>query len=251
MIQRLAAVTVMALLGFAGISNAQTRLTITDGREVEDLMAQGWKQIEEGLWQRKSPEGRTETFVTGAEGLEKALPILRQQEMRLMEAFLAKPNERNKHALDEQSQLVDAVEANVQAARARTGRTKGLAPTEPALAAACTRNFSYGADVRSFHCIDVADSSASYSTSNPTACPEQCTVHTYSYISSTCGGTLYEDTQTCTQTGTNVSCSSWAQGSYAGPCYDYAYASIHCPQLNNLYLSQTDYWTTCPTYCCS
>ncbi|HEX6898753.1 MAG TPA: hypothetical protein VF789_03525 [Thermoanaerobaculia bacterium] len=253
-IQKLAVVAAVVLIGLAGVSSAQTRLTVTDGREAEDLKAQGWKQVEKGLWQRTSPDGRKETFVSGTEGLEKALPLLRQQEARLMEAFLAKPTEANKRALDQQSQLVDAVAANLRSSQARASQTKTLVyPVDPEPVeggGGCTRTFSYGADVRSFHCIDVADSSASYSTNNPTVCPEQCTVYTYSYISSTCGGTLYEDIKTCSKTGTNVSCSSWAQGSFAAPCYDYAFASIHCPQLNNLYLSQSDYTTSCFDFCC-
>lgn len=229
------AVVALVLVGLSGTARAQTRLTISDGHEEESLIAQGWTQAEEGVWRRTAPDGRKETFVSGAAGLAKVLPALREQQARLMEAFLAHPTKGAKRALDEQSQLVDAVAANVTAGRAN----------KAASTAGCTRTFSYGADVRSFHCGDVADSSASYSTSNATSCPEQCTVHSYSYISSTCNGVLTEDTDTCTQTGTNVSCSSWASGGYTVGCYDYAYASIHCPQLSDLYLSQSDYTTAC------
>lgn len=239
---RITALVALVLMGLAGVSGAQTtRLTLTDGHEAADLAAQGWTEVAEGLWQRGSMDGRKETFVTSAAGLEKVLPVLREQEARLMETFLAKPTRANRKALDAQTQLVAAVEANLIAARAK----KPAAKADEEAAAACTRNFSYGADVRSFHCYDVADASASYSTSNPTACPEQCTVHAYSYISTTCGGTLMENTDSCTQTGTNVSCSTWADGYFSAPCYDYAFASIHCPQLNNLYLSQSDYTTGC------
>ncbi len=131
-----------------------------------------------------------------------------------MEAFLAQPSEASKRALDEQSQLVNAVEANLV-----TARLKAAAPG-PAPVAACTRTVSYGADVRFFHCLDVAEASASYSTSNAVAWPEQCTVHSYSYVSNTCGGVLNALTDTRTQTGTNVSCHTWVQGDNKVGCYD-------------------------------
>lgn len=244
-ISRVATIAALTLLGLAGASGAQTQLTITDGHEREDLTAQGWTQVAEGLWQRTSLDGRRqETFVSGAAGLEKVLPSLREQLQGRMDTYLNHPTTANKRALDEQSQLIDAVETNL-----RTARGKGASPSQKA-AAACTRTYGYAADVRIFHCYDIGDASASYSTSNATACPEECTVHTYAYVSGHCSGVLHESSDTCDQTGTNVSCYSYTDQVYGGTsCYQYAYASVHCPQLNNLYLTQSDYATTCVCSC--
>ncbi len=232
----------LAMLMLAGASLAQMQLTVTDGRETEDLAAQGWTQVEEGLWERIALDGRKEKFVSGVAGLEKVLPSLREQLASLMDTYLTHPTAANKRALDQQSQLISAVEANVGSARGKNPGTK-------AAAAPCSRTYTYSADTSYHHCLDQAYASAGYSTSNPTACPQQCTVYSYAYVSKYCGGVQTQDSQSCTQTGTNVSCSSFVEN-YAGTnCYHYAYASIHCPQLNNLYLSQSDFATTCVCSC--
>jgi hypothetical protein len=233
----------LAMLMLVGASLAQMELTITDGREGEDLAAQGWTQVEEGLWERTALDGRKEKFVSGIAGLEKVLPSLREQLGSLMDAYLNHPTAANKRALDQQSQLISAVESNIGSARGKNPAGVKAAAT------ACTRTFTYGANTSYHHCLDVAASNASYSTSNPTACPQQCTVYSYAYVSKYCGGVQTQDSQSCTQTGTNVSCSSFVEN-YAGTnCYHYAYASIHCPLLNNLYLSQSDFATTCVCSC--
>lgn len=232
----------LAMLMLAGASLAQMQLTITDGRESENLAAQGWTQVEEGLWERVALDGRKEKFVSGAAGMEKVLPSLREQLGSLMEAYLAQPTPANKRALDQQSQLVTAVEANVRGAR-------GQKPGAKATAAVCSRTFSYSADTFFHHCVDVASASASYSTNNPTACPQQCTVYAYAYVSGYCGGIQNQNSDSCTLTGTNVSCYAWVDNYSGNNCYHYAFASIHCPQLNNLYLSQSDSASTCVCSC--
>jgi hypothetical protein len=233
----------VAVLGLSGAADAQTRLTITDGREAASLEAGGWVVVSEGLWQRSTLDGRKETFVSGAAGLQSVLPVLREQQRDLQEAFAADPSAANKRALDGQTQLIEAVEANLVSAV-----VSGKAGADTT---ACTRTFSYGADAFYLgHCVDESTATASYSTSNPTACPQLCTVQTYAYASRKCGSEpAVVDSDSCALTGTNVSCASSAFAFIGSQCYLYASASIHCPQLNNLYLSQTDYATACTCTC--
>lgn len=242
---RITLLAAAALLSLAAASAAQTRLTITTGREAASLKAGGWEAVSEGLWQRTTLDGRKETFVSGAAGLESVLPALRQQAEDARQAFADAPSLSNKRVLDARTQLVAAVEANLLSAAASAS-----AETEAA-AAACTRTFSYGADVvHPGRCINSASSHASYSTSDATACPEQCTVQTYAYATSQCGSNPPSvESDNCAQTGTNVSCFSLAWSYSGSSCYQYASASIHCPQLNNLYLSQTDNDSICLCSC--
>lgn len=240
--QKVTLVMVAALLGLTAASDAQTRLTITTGQEAASLKAQGWAAVSEGLWERTTLDGRKETFVSGAAGLENILPALRQQVEDAQQVFADNPSAANKRALDARTQLVAAVEANLLSA---------ITSGKPAAAAAaCTRTFTYGADVNHpGHCVNQAWAGASYSTSNATACPEQCTVQTYAYATSQCGGTPSVESDSCALTGTSVSCGSLAWSGPGSSCYQYASASIHCPQLNNLYLSQTDSDSICSCSC--
>lgn len=217
--------------GFAG----DLQLTVTDGSAAKDLVAQGWTEISSGLWERLSVDGKKETYVSGAAGLEAVLPSLRDQESKLMENFLANPTAEAKAALDEQSQLVASVTANLEKIHQGAGRE----PRGAAAPAACSRTYSTTATVSRFHCIDSVYAAASYSTSNPVTCPELCTVHAYSFASSVCGGTPSSSSESFGDTGTNVSVSAYVWTNFGVNCYHYAYASVHCPDLANLYLSQT------------
>ncbi|MEP7008827.1 MAG: hypothetical protein ABJC13_00740 [Acidobacteriota bacterium] len=68
-------------------------LTVTDGSVSKDLAAQGWTEVSTGLWERLAVDGKKETYVSGAAGLENVLPSLRDQESKLMEDFLANPTD--------------------------------------------------------------------------------------------------------------------------------------------------------------
>ena len=76
-------------------------------------------------------------------------------------------------------------------------------------------------------------------------------MHAYAYSSliDCFEGTPYSENQSCTLTGTNVSCSAYASGGFGNSCYFYGFASIHCPALNNLFLSQSANQTTCQCTC--
>jgi hypothetical protein len=249
----LSGLSLLALLALLAVNAplGAITLSVTDGDESASLLSQGWTETSPGLWERFNLEGQKETFVSSAEGMRAVLPTLKEQAKQRFEAYLAKPTAANQRAYDEHKALVDSVVANLQSpASSRKRLEQG---SDQALAPACTRTFSYGTLINTFHCVDQSYASASYSVSNATSCPEQCTVHAYSYGSLTeCGVGPYTDSQSCTQTGTNVSCSTYASGTFGTfgtSCYYYAFASVHCPALNNLFLSQSSNSPACTCNC--
>ena len=237
----------LVLPSLAGNADAQTKITVTDGDEAAAFNpAEGWSQTNPGVWERHTKDGRIETFVSSAEGLSSVLPRLRDKEKQLLAAYLTNATEANKRALDAQADLVQAVAANVASA---TSREKSAGP---AAAVACTRTYGYTASIGQFHCIHASRASASYSVSDAVSCPEQCTVHAYSYAQTTsvgACGTPTVNSDSCDQTGTNVSCTTYADTVYGNACYHYAFASVHCPQLSNLFLSVSDSSTACVCPC--
>ena len=244
----LAVFAVFALFPLA--ASAGTRVT-AEGSNLTPIFdaKEGWKAVADGVWQRPAAGG-VETYATGVEGLRYALRQLQEQLVPLVDGFLASPSEKRKEILDNHLALVREVEADLAAKEKAAIENPDAGLLEDALAAApaCTRSFSYGATTGSFHCIKQSSASASYSTSNPTACPELCTVHSYAYAKSTCNDPI-EESDTCTLTGTNVSCSSWAGVYAAGSCYFYAFGSVHCPALGGLYLYQTTSDPNCLSWC--
>lgn len=232
---------VLALLPIAAA--AETRVT-AEGSNLTPVFdaSEGWQPVADGVWQRPAPGG-IETYATGVEGLRYALGQLQQQLVPLVDRFLANPSERSKEILDNHLALVREVEADLAAKE-----KAAIGNPDKAAAPACTRSFSYGANTASFHCLKQANASASYSTSNPTACPELCTVHSYAYAKASCFEPQ-EFSDSCTLTGTNVSCSSRAEVFAAGTCYFYGFGSVHCPALNGLFLYQTISDPTCLSWC--
>ena len=198
-----------------------------------------WVPVAEGLWQRSTPDGRTETYATGAEGLRKALPQLRARLVEAVETFLADPTEDMKQVLDTQTRLIEQVEQGIAQAERRTAQ--GLSSATAPLAA-CQRTFNYGAEAQAVVCTTYGDANASYSTN----CPESCEVYAYAYTRRTCGNVTSSTSQSCTDSGTNVSCSASVSMNggfnvpYNNSCFTEAAASIYCQALNQLYLSDYD-----------
>lgn len=229
---------------------AAVSFTVTDGDESASLLSQGWSETSPGLWERESLEGQKETFVSGPEGLRSVLPRLQEAAQQRFADYLAKPNAERQRAYEEQKALVDSVVANLQAPASPKGRLQ--AGRSAAAATACTRTYDYWVNLGGRYCTDQAVALASYSVSNPTACPQQCTVHTYSYnsqINCPGGTTPVTQSDSCSQTGTSASCLSEVYAGSGKNCYYYAFASIHCPALNNLYLSQSGTNSTCRCTC--
>lgn len=237
-------------LAISGPASAGERVKTGGAADLTPIFdtSQGWETTTAGLWQRPSPEGDgVETYATGIDGLRGALVHLKARLSELVDAYLASPTEKRREILDNHMALVHEVEADLAAKEKAAAENPfaGFESAPQALAApACQRTFSYGTSINRFHCLENTPANASYSTNNPTACPEKCTVHAYSYASATCNDPV-EDSQSCTQTGTNVSCATNVVVYSAGSCYLYAFASIHCPALGGLYLYESDSKNTC------
>lgn len=231
--------------------DAGTQTTVKGNEDLTPIFdaAQSWTTEGAGLWQRPSADGKgIETYATGIEGLEQALVQLKDRLSLLVDAYLAKPTDKRRELLDNHMALVREVEADLAAKKlAAEEDLFGGFEAAPQALAACQRTFSYGTSINRFHCLENTPANASYSTNNPTACPQLCTVHTYSYALTECGGVPVEEySDSCSLTGTNVSCASNVVVYSAGDfCYLYSFASIHCPQLGGLYLYESDYKDTC------
>lgn len=224
--------------------SAGVRSDSQDGIGLQALRdpASGWHPVAKGAWQRSAPDGRTETYVEGRDGLVFVLPTLRAHLAELVDAYLAQPDTERHDALAEYSRFIEKIEA------AAAG--KGPAPNPRGQTkSGCTYTFSYGADAFPTHCTNNAQANASYSADARTC--ESCDVYAYAYVQRTCGSTTTTQSQSCSDSGVGVSCSASASlGTAAGNCYAYAFSSIYCADLNNLYLSTSDTDTSCGTGLC-
>jgi hypothetical protein len=196
-----------------------------------------WVPVAEGVWQRTYDNGRVSTRVEGKAGLAWALPSLRHELQNLSRAFLDNPSSDLEAKLDSHLAVIEHIEAvlGVEAPASDLQRTTGATTS-------CSRTFSIAADAFPYQCGARGTSSAAYSTN----CTEQCTVYASALARRTCNHTTYQDSQYCTDTGTNVSCSATATETGAlNSCYSEGYAYIYCPALNNLFIDEFDSNTSC------
>lgn len=237
-------VLLFVILGLPGSLHAG--LPSEDGFDLEALRSprgEGWLPVAKGAWTRPALDGRTETFVQGADGLAYVLPTLRTHLAELAKAYIAWPDSERRDALEEYTRFLKKIEAAV----ARGGSGSPRASLEKTTN--CQYNFSYGADAFPTQCTNNATANASYTASSGTCA--SCDVYASAYVERTCRTVTTTRSQTCSDSGTSVSCAANASlNGAANSCYAYAFASIYCAALNNLYLSTSDTSASCGTGIC-
>jgi hypothetical protein len=239
-------VLVFAVLALPGALSAGVRAESDGGISLEALQdpVNGWQPVAKGVWRRSTPDGRTETYTQGREGLAFVLPTLRTHLAELVEAFLEQPDSERYDAMGEYSRFIEKVEKAVGGAA--PGRQGASTKTS------CQYSFNYGADAfPSMACRNNATANASYSATSSGERCAKCDVYAYAYVERTCSGTTTSQSQSCTDSGNPASCAASASlNTAASSCFAYAFASIFCADLNNLYLSTFDTDTGCGSGLC-
>lgn len=190
--------------------------------------AQGWQKAADGVWARGLTDGRTQTEYRGLTGLDAMVDDLNAQLVRLIDAYLANPTEDLARTLDSHIDFIEQVQKGMVGAPGEGRLVTKLAATD------CSTSYSASCGNLS-QCNNYASASASYTGSSAAACYGSCSIYTYSYVDkTTCSGTLYTASQSCSDSGINISCSSYASLGQNGlrGCNTYSYASIYCPDIN-------------------
>lgn len=210
-------------------------------RTLED----GWQPVSEGVWQRENPDGRVESYVTGVKGLSWAVAELESRLASWVDLYLIEQDESLQEILDIYVQQINELHARIaQAEKQPLSKAAELpAPT-------CSQyNLGLSAAAFPLSCGNRATASSFYNT-NDSACPA-CSIYAYAFVSRTCNNTTNTQSQTCSDNGTNVSCSVAAQLTGAvSSCYSYGFASVSCPAPLSFYLSVWEDDTRCATGIC-
>lgn len=228
----------LMLLGLAVPASAgQIVLNQDTGLEGLHDPAEGWLPVAEGVWERQTEDGRFERFARGAAGLRAMAAELRTELLGLLDTYLQDPTVEHSQVIHSRLKLLRRLEEGILRAESAAASSTG----------ACQRSFSFGANAQPNLCTNQATANASYSTDNPAACPEQCTVVAEAEVTrDTCQFGEKTDRETCQLTGTNVGCQASAELSDPPRvlCRSRAFASIYCPGLG-LFQSQEDTSNQC------
>lgn len=229
----------LMLLGLVAVPASAGQIVLNQHTDLEGLYdpAEGWMPVAEGVWERQTPDGRFERFARGAAGLRAMAAELRTELLGLLDTYLQDPTVERSQLIHSRLELLHELEEGILRAESAPASSTG----------ACQRTFSFGADAQPDFCTNQAAANASYSTDNPAACPEQCTVVAEAEVTrDTCQFGEKTDRETCQLTGTNVGCQASAELSDPPRllCRSRAFASIYCPDLG-LFQSQEDTSNQC------
>jgi hypothetical protein len=234
----------LALLALPGALAAEIRSESSfDLESLRTPAGEGWLPVAKGVWQRPAVNGRTETYAQGRDGLAHVLPTLRAQLAELAKVYVAWPDDENRNALEEFTRFLEKIEAAIADESRPAGPRGALTKTN------CQYNFSYGADAFPTQCTNNATANASYSATGDNC--ESCEVNAFAYVERTCRSVTTTRSQSCFDSGTNVSCTANASlNGAANSCFGQGFASIFCSALNSLFLSTSDTSTSCGTGLC-
>lgn len=193
--------------------------------------AQGWEKDAAGVWSRSLAEGGIQTEYRGVQGMDAMLDELNAQLVRLVDAYLANPTDELATTMDAHLAFIRQVETGVVSADTGSDGPAGLATR-----AAPECKVTYDADCGSrSECVNYASADVSYTGSSAEECFGECNIYTYAYVDkTTCNDTLYTSSQSCNDTGINISCSasaSLAQNGLKG-CNTSSQAYIYCPDID-------------------
>ena len=195
------------------------------GDDVATLVADGWTEVAPGAWEKSETNGITRLHASTREGIVSVLGILQQEAAALLDDDLTSPVQSRRFAtLLSQIAVIERDLATFPADR----------ETAAATAHDCAGRKTY-AWARTGHDPDTcgveASASAGVKTSYPYPPCYDCTVWAEVLVEGSCSssGGLVTTTDTCEQTGQNVSCT--ASDTMARPfqCEALAGATVYCP----------------------
>lgn len=202
---------------------------------LNQMIADGWKPVANGVLKRNTGSGQVETFALGVEGFTYAYEELRNQYGFLLSEYRKHPDPKIKQALSDVKKTMDRTQKDIQ-----TLQTSTLAAPP---AAGC--DFSYGAHANAYATTTVqgvqADASAYFNNN----CGYSGDTYAYAYARATTGTVTTTKTQTDPKTGANISSSVTAAVTGNLDCYSYATARASSVDLGISYSTASENFS-CP-----
>lgn len=170
-------------------------------------LGDGWVYLEDGLWTRSDAIGEQEYAAIGEAGMPHAIASLKEVEVELEQALVARPSDETRGQLVELREYITDLQTSPWT----------LPPDE--ISPRCTVTITGSGSAQPIACGASASASASYTNTCDAALK---TLQTYAIAY--CNGEA--KTHSCGRTGNPVSCSSSATITGAASCYSKAWFQI-------------------------
>lgn len=207
------------------------------------MAAEGWKQISQGVFERRLGENKVEHLGYGQEGLVWTIGELNRQLSLLNQEYQSYPSEDLAEVIDELGIKI------ANAKRELRNMPKGISSMTAAVAGASCSNICYSATADAYALTNVQGVAAVADAKFNSTCGYSGDTYAYAYARATLNGTTTTVTQQDPHTGTNVTSHAAASangGSISGtPCYSSANSYAQSSALGISY-STSDTNSLCP-----
>lgn len=233
---------VMTLLGGDRLSAAGPVKKQSDDAKAT-MEAAGWKQISEGVFERRLGPDKVEHLGFGREGLSWTIG-----EMNWKLEFLRE--EQESYPSEELSQAIDDLTARIEGAKSELRKldqqaVDGMSSMTEAVSGSNCSSVCYSATADAYPLTSTQGVGAVAEAKFNSACGYSGNTYAYAYARATQGTTTTTYSQEDPRTGTNVTSSAAASVNGSLDCFSEAYASMSSPALEISYsTSDTNY--SCP-----
>jgi len=190
------------------------------GQGAREIGSGAWKRVVSGVWTRQAEDGATETYAIGAHGMKWALVSLQRELAKLMDVYQREPT----------AERWQQIEGLLGSIRKMEGATRQEAQDSPEIQQKAAAPAPPPCNSYSLHATAYSLSNGVAANADAAWCQNpgrSADIYTRAYAQVTSGGVKTEQTQTCSHSGTNVSCVVAASVPGSGYCTSEAYSSIY------------------------
>ena len=234
---------VTILLGGDGLSAAEPVKKQPEDAKAK-MESEGWKKINEEVFERRLGANKVEHLGFGREGLSWAIDEMNQRLEHLRKEQESYPSE-------ELSQVIDDLTARIEGARSELWKldqneTQGMSSMTEAVTGPTCSSICYSATADAYGLAGSQGTGAVAEAKFNSACGYSGNTYAYTYARATQGTVTTTKTQEDPRTGTNVTSSASSSAPGGLDCYSEAYSSVSSPDLGISYYTILDTNYSCP-----
>jgi hypothetical protein len=228
---------VTILLGGDGLSAAEPVKKQSDDAKAKRV-AEGWKQINEEVFERRLGPNKVEHLAFGPEGLSWAIDKMNQRLELLREEQESYPSE-------ELSQVIDGLTARIAGATSELlkldqNEVEGMSSMTEAVTGPSCSSICYSATADAYSLTSSQGTGAVAEAKFNSTCGYSGNTYAYAYARATLGTVTTTKSQEDPRTGTNVTSGASASAPGGLDCYSEAYSSVSSPDLGISYYTILD-----------
>ncbi len=237
----------MTLLGGGRLSAAPPVKKQSDDAMAK-MVAEGWKEVSKGVFERQLGRDKVEQLGFGQEGLEWTIGEMSRRLEHLRQEQEAYPSEKLAKIIDDLTTRIASTKRELW--NLELNASEGMSSVTANVAGGSCSSICYSATANAYGLTSAQGVAANAEAKFNSTCGYSGNTYAYAYARATQGTVTTTKTQEDPRTGTNVTSSVSASWNGSLDCYSEAYASVSSSALGISYSTSTTNYS-CPPVPCS